>query len=116
MTMPARLRLSEDAAVLHQVAGSATGRMAGAAVDALTRAWRGSRARAVLGPVMADTPADQARTAARVALVAALVALGLPVVATRPEPLAWLVPAGVALLALAAVWLAPRASGGRGSA
>jgi hypothetical protein len=98
---------SEDATVMRVIAASATGRAIGRVVAGVERGWRNSRARAAMGDtVHSGSTVHRVRAGGLMALVAALVALVLPLAGTRPEPLFWVVPAIAAIVALVVIRVA----------
>lgn len=75
-----------------------------AAARGLERAWAGSvagdRAASVWAVLVGGGPLDRARTTCRVTIVAAITVLALRHVASRVEPLTWIVPVVAACLAV----------------
>lgn len=98
---------ASDAMAIRVIAESATGRAVGRVMAGMERAWRNSRARAaLLDTVQSESTVHRVRAGGLMALVAALVALVLPLAGTRPEPLFWVVPAIAAIVALLVIWVA----------
>lgn len=103
-----------DRAAMTVMAASAPGRVLQAAIEGVFAASRTSQVQAAIAGVLPDgSPAGRARALSLIALVASIVALVLPLAGTRSEPLLWVVPAVVMLVALVALWLTSRGETGR---
>jgi hypothetical protein len=101
-----RMTRGDDAAAMRVLSSSTVGRAIGRIADGVERARPDSRARAALAGSAAESLVERIRAGSLVALVAALVALLLPLAGTRPEPLFWVVPGIAVIVALLIIWFA----------